>query len=385
MDFSEFRGFDLRERKEKIKKAMDLVPPETAEDIPVIAHVPCYFGFGNHPRPREYWEDPAVMLAFQQDGYERHLELVDDDTVPYFMPWFGTGVLASGFGCQLREATGQGDDPAVISQAVYRPEEIGRLRLPDPEKDGWMPRVLRFMEYGARHAEMPVGMTDLNSPLCTAAQICGYDNLFYWMYDEPDAVHELMEMICEAFTKWVRLQREICGETPGQSHGLQGVYTPRGGVWMSDDDLVSVNKELYEEFVLPYYQRIFREFQGGHLHWCGIGNHQIDNIVKIHALTAVNNSPMGHFEAFHRLHRALAGKVAIEIQDAAPLEPEIYYKNLFMGLESMTGVMVTTFVEDRLGMDSQGATVPTERDPFACANRIVRAVRKYGGGIIEKG
>ena len=157
MDFSEFRGFDLRERKEKIKKAMDLVPPETAEDIPVIAHVPCYFGFGNHPRPREYWEDPAVMLAFQQDGYERHLELVDDDTVPYFMPWFGTGVLASGVGCQLREATGQGNWASASPGSGE-----GRLDAKGPPVYGIRSPARRDAGWNDRSQQSPVyGRTDL--------------------------------------------------------------------------------------------------------------------------------------------------------------------------------------------------------------------------------
>lgn len=384
MDFSSFRGVDLRPRQEKIRRAMYLIEPESGEDIPVIANVPCYFGFGNAPRPQEYWTDPAVMLAFQQDGFEKHLKLVNDDTVPYFMPWFGTGVLASGFGAELREASGNGDDPAVVGTAVHSLEELSRLRLPDPERDGWMPRVLEFMDYGVQHGEMPVGLTDMNSPLCTAAQICGYNNLFYWMYDEPEAVHDLMAMICEAFTKWVKLQRQICKEEPGQAHGLQGVYTPRGGVWMSDDDLVSVGAELYEEFVLPYYQEIFRTFEGGHLHWCGDGRHQIPNILKIDALTAVNNSPMGHFDIFQTTYKALCGKVAYEIQDVAPLDPDTYYRNLFAGLEDMRGILIGTFVEDCLGMDATGNSVYTDQDPFVRANAVVQAVRKYGGEVIER-
>ena len=385
MDFTSFRGVDLRPRKEKIRRAMNLIAPQSGEDIPVIAHVPCYFGFGNDPRPREYWSDPAVMLTFQQDGYEKHLKRVDDDTVPYFMPWFGTGVLASGFGVKIREATGNSDDPTVIGQCVHTVEEIAKLRMPNPEKDGWMPRVLEFMDYGVRYSEMPVGLTDLNSPLCTAAQICGYDNLFCWMYEEPEAVHDLMAMICEAFTKWVKLQREICKEDPGQAHGLQGVYTPRGGVWMSDDDLVSVGAGLYEEFVLPYYKDIFQTFGGGHLHWCGDGRHQIPNILKMDGVTAVNNSSMGRFDIFQTTYKALCGKLAYEIQDTAPLNPDTFYANLFGGLDDMRGIIIATFVQDRLGMDDHSDTVDTDVDPYVRANAVVKAVRKHGGAAIERG
>ena len=49
MEFTSFRGFDLRPRKEKIRRAMELEAPVCGDDIPVIAHVPCYFGFGNVP------------------------------------------------------------------------------------------------------------------------------------------------------------------------------------------------------------------------------------------------------------------------------------------------------------------------------------------------
>ncbi|HAK46170.1 MAG TPA: hypothetical protein DCO79_09680 [Spirochaeta sp.] len=50
------------------------------------------------------------------------------------------------------------------------------------------------MDYAARESELLVGMTDLNSPLSTAASICGYDNFFVWLYTEPEAIHDLMRL-----------------------------------------------------------------------------------------------------------------------------------------------------------------------------------------------
>ncbi|MBQ8507624.1 MAG: hypothetical protein IJ466_09380 [Clostridia bacterium] len=382
--FDSFRGFDLRPRQERIRRAMNLIPPRSADDIPVIAHTPCYFGFGCKRMPEAYWQDPAVMLAFQQDGYEQHLKTVNDDVVPYFMPWFGTGVLASAFGCPMREAGGNGDDPAVLGVAISEPEDVAKLKKPDPFRDGWMPRVIRFMEYAARHGEMPVGPTDLNSPLCTAAQLVGYDKLFYWMYDEENAVDDLMSLITETFIDWVRLQKEITGEAIDMSNGLQGVWTPRGGVWLSDDDLVSVGPELYERFVLPHYQRIFAEFGGGHLHYCGVGTHQIENILKIPQLTAVNNSAMGNAEAFTRLAQALSGKLAIEIQDVAPVTPDSYYEKIFANIHDFTGIMVATFVEDDLGMDDAGRTIAVSRPAVENANQVVRAVRAAAAKCMQK-
>jgi len=152
---------------------MHLIPPDSADDVPVIAHTPCYFGFGNKKRNVDYWEQPAEMLKFQQDGYDMHLSLVQDDTVPFFMPWFGTGVLASAFGCKVKMPTGNGDDPGIISTCINDVCDIIKLKRPDFENDGLMPKVFHFMEYAAKHGEIPVAYTDLNSPLCTAAQMCG--------------------------------------------------------------------------------------------------------------------------------------------------------------------------------------------------------------------
>ena len=93
-----WRDFDLRGRKEKIERAFRCEKLRSAEDFPVIVSTRNYFAFGSNPRPLTYWEDPAFMLKFQQDYYYEHLTKVQDDIVPYFMPWFETGVLASGFG-----------------------------------------------------------------------------------------------------------------------------------------------------------------------------------------------------------------------------------------------------------------------------------------------
>ena len=373
---TEWRGFELASRYKKITRAYNLEEVISAEDIPLVINTPCYFGYGNHPMPSDYWTNPAVMVKFQEDGFLKHLNAVKDDTVPYFMPWFGTGVLASAFGCLTKPATGQGDDPGIISKCIHNPADIARMKQPDPYQDGDMPRVLNFMEYARQHSDLPVGLTDINSPLCTAAQLCGYDNLFVWMYEEPEAVHELLANISEALIRWVKLQKEIIGEPRDQSNGLQGVWSPKGnGIWLSDDDLVSIGPELYSEFIVPEYSRIFETFGGGTVHFCGNGNHQLENLLSIKNIRAVNNSPMGHFENFSNLVKKLSGKLTILIQDAAPIMVEEYYARLFEPINDFRGIMLATFVEDTLGLTNEGATISVDRDPLETANRIVQTIR----------
>lgn len=159
-DPATWRGFDLSARMRKIERAFNREQVTDPDDVPILVNTPCYFAFGSRDKPADYFTNPASMLAYQAQGYEAHLRRVNDDYVPYFMPWFGTGVLASAFGCQIRVPDALDDDPAVAGPCVTSPAEAARLTLPDPTRDGWMPRVLESIDFARAYGDLPVGLTD---------------------------------------------------------------------------------------------------------------------------------------------------------------------------------------------------------------------------------
>jgi 5-methyltetrahydrofolate--homocysteine methyltransferase len=375
-EYTEWRGHDLAARIAKIRRAFDREPVSSADDIPILINTPAYFSFGSKDKPADYYTNPARMLEYQSKGYEEHLNRVRDDYVPYFMPWFGTGVLASAFGAEIRVPGDPSDDPAVLEPCIRTPADAARLRLPVPARDGWMPRVLETVDYAVAYGDLPVGLTDMQGPLDTLGQMCGQAQLYRWMYSEPRMIHNLMDLVTEAFIEWVKTQKEHIGEPLDSSNGLQGAYSPGCGVWESDDDLVLIDPGLYQEFVVPYVSRIFEVFGNGSVHFCGDGSHHLNNLRQIKNLTVVNNSPLGNFAAFTRLRNGLGGRAVIQIQDASPAEPEAYYPQLFAGIDDFSGLMLATFVMDNVGMDNQGGYVPVDWDPFDAANRIVTSVRQ---------
>ena len=380
-----WRGFDIKSRCEKIENAMNRIPITSADQFPVMAQTPPYFGFGNNPMPKGYWDNPEVMVRYQENGYFKHLSKVNDDVIPYFMPWFGTGVLASAFGCKIKPATGNGDDPGVISTCINSLSDFSKLKLPNPEIDGYMPRVLKFMDYALKNSDLPVGLTDMNSPLCTALQMCGYENFCVWMYDEPEFVNELMDFICESYIAWVKIQKQHNGEPLDQSNGLQGVWSPKGiGTWMSDDDLVSISPHLYKEFIVPHYEKILETFSGASVHYCGNGTHQLDNLCNMKNIRVINNSPMGNYEAFALLAAKMKGKVAIQIQDQAPADYEEYYENLFSHVDSVNGMMLNTFVQDRVALQGKGGNTVVDWNALETAEKITIAVRKAVTNVLKR-
>jgi hypothetical protein len=376
LDIDEWRGHDLRGRKRKIRKAIALEPVNTPEDVPLIINTPCYFAFADENRPVDYFRNPAVMVRFQEKAFEDHLSHVHDDTVPYFMPWYGTGVLSSSFGCRVSWPERPDADPAVIEPIITSPKDAARLKPPKPEKDGLMPRVLDTIDYANEHTDLPVGLTDMNSPLSTVAQLCGYENLFLWMHDEPQLVHDLIDIVTNAFINWVKVQKEHIGEPLDSSNGLQGVWSPKGvGVFVSDDDLVSISPEMYKRYVTKPYSRLLKEFGGGSIHFCGQGDRQAEVVVGIQGVRVVNNSPMGNFDSFERLYRTCSGKVALQIQDCTPLDISSYYAQLFKRIDDPRGIMLASFTLPSLGMNAFGGYERVDWNPFDAANRVVDTIR----------
>jgi len=87
------------------------------------------------------------------------------------MPWYGTGVLASGFGVPVKFQDRM--DPAVDLPIVQRVEQIQDLRTPNPDRDGLMPRALHTIRTMRATTDLSIGVTGCQGPLTTALQIIG--------------------------------------------------------------------------------------------------------------------------------------------------------------------------------------------------------------------
>lgn len=94
----------FNERIEKVKaKTEKVFNFEKVDSPPFLVNGAFYHCFGMDPDviPDDYCKDPAVMTRFQEANYYEQIKSIDDDFVPYLMPWFGTGVLASALGAKV--------------------------------------------------------------------------------------------------------------------------------------------------------------------------------------------------------------------------------------------------------------------------------------------
>ena len=108
-------------------------------------------------------------------------------------------------------------------------------------------------------------------PLQAAADLVESNAFYAGFYDNPDALHDLLDMLTE-------LQIEIFQATITAAGGLQRmttldfdpVWAPEGHKCnLSDDISVPVGPRVFRQFSLPYNNRIYAPWGSGTLHVCG--------------------------------------------------------------------------------------------------------------------
>jgi len=351
------------------------------ETAPFIVYDVNYWLFGELAEriPPTYCdENPTAMIEYQSAKIDRHMATFDDAYIPFLMPWYGTGVLASSLGADV--IFQEGMDPAVDMPRISDVAQIRDLRPPDPARDGLMPRVLNAIRTMRQRTDLPVGVTDCQGPLTTALQVIGYDKFIYWAYDHPDEIHRLMGLIADSLIEWVRVQKRAAGQELDNDAYVLGNKIPTGfgGVWISDDDSVIFGPDLYREFVLPYNSRVLRAFGGGAIHFCGCSNQHIDNYLATEGLRCIQNFNLDNLDAAARMRHALAEKRIVYAAGDFNVADEYldeYYRRLFEKLGTR-GLIVSGYVAPAISLVG-GKYTAARRDGRVVAQAMERAIRRH--------
>jgi uroporphyrinogen-III decarboxylase len=356
------------------QRIQDAYRHKNTGEMPVLVMDVNYWISGESPQliPDDYFTDPACMLEFQLAKIECHQARFQDDYIPVLFPWYGTVVVPSAIGSRVLFQSGM--DPAVEGRVLERPEDIRKLRPPDPSTDGLMPRVLETIRYFRQHSDLPVMFTDAQGPLNIALTLCGVENFFVWVYEHPALAHELMDFSTDVLINWIRAQKQFAGQPAGSGAFPHSILLPEGfgGVCISDDDCGLMSAPMYREFVVPYNSRVFRAFGGGTLHFCGSAEHQIDNFLATEGLTGINCFCMGDFRQIRRMQQRFENRLALMVCDFTPLHVESYYSELLADIRS-TGTILATYPAAELALEA-GKYQVVSRDVALLAQDVARII-----------
>jgi hypothetical protein len=186
-----------------------------------------------------------------------------------------------------------------------------------------------------------------------------------------------MEFCTEAFIRWIKVQKQEIGADRSRRSFPHGIVLPDqfGKVWLCDDDCGAISPAQYREFVVPYNARVFKEFGGGTLHFCGSARHQIANLAATEGLVGVNNFCMGDFPQIYRMQEAFSGRIALAVCDFSPLYIEPYYAELFTSLRRR-GTIVGSFVSPELALN-KGKYENVSRSGETIARQAYECLRRH--------
>lgn len=219
--------------------------------------IPCSPSLGEQPARligvtvSRYLSDPKIMAEAQIAAFKMY----GQDGVGVGPDLFG---LAEALGARIRYFAD--DLPQVCEAYIKKVEDISKIKVIDPQKDGRFPIYLEALEILQDRIGSLVKIgTGIGGPFTSAALLRGIPDFFIDMKKNPDAVHSLLEITTENILRYM----EVCWE--------KGFISSIGEPFASNNVISSRD---FQEFVKPYLQRIGNWFQdkvkkGYSLHICG--------------------------------------------------------------------------------------------------------------------
>jgi len=205
--------------------------------------------------------------------------------IPAFFPDMGATMVASAFGGTVRV----GEQGGVwLEPLVKEPADVDALSLPD-YRAGRIGEGLRRYEMVLENVEGKVALRppDLQGPLSTASLIWEQSRFMLAMYDAPEAVHRLLNLVTDYLIGLLHYVRST------YDYVLEPFWPfitipPEVGCSITEDFMPLLPPELYREFGLPYTTRMAREFGGIYIHCCGRWQQHIAAIKEIPGLVGMD-------------------------------------------------------------------------------------------------
>ncbi len=209
---------------------------------------------------------------------------------------YGTGIVPSLFGMPIF-LMDEAYDTLPTSRPLNNLDAI-KLLLDSSVPDlyhGYGRQVFEMAEYFQSIAQhypkisqtVSLYHPDTQGPMDICELIWG-SSIFYALYDRPDLVKALLELVTETYIRFMRLWvASVPFRQGGNIHW--GLYH-RGNLMLRDDSAMNLSPDMYGEFIRPYDQRLLDEFGGGAIHFCGKGHHYLPQLSQMNGVFAVNLS-----------------------------------------------------------------------------------------------
>lgn len=215
-----------------------------------------------------------LQLQYEKFRIENIPEDYCQDKVINVYPYFENVTNASAFGAEI--GWSDTETPRAIP-TLHDVEAVDRLEIPAPDAGLWGKRLqwgMRMKELAAEtevtfngekgRVEVPPLDIGWEGPHMTAIDLVGED-LYWWIYEYPEAYHKLMDKVTTGMAQAARYFRAVDPR-------------PRAVYGTAEDSAQIMSAKAFKEFVVPYDNRLYEEFGAGlksgrGMHMCGDSRH----------------------------------------------------------------------------------------------------------------
>jgi len=318
----------------------------------------------------EFYDDPELHLYYQILSWQWMLENLGDDRLIEeeleVCPNFGHTTTAGLF--DMEHIVWQDDQPPRFVPWLETVRDVARLKLPHPT-DNMGGRKLSTIEdmqflvnkFHVRLQGEPillrVGAGWQEGPFTAALDMAG-EQIFEWAYDEPNALHDLLAMITEAYIEYERTVRQL-------------VEAEMADVCICSDGAEELSVESYRQFVLPYSLQIYEAFPGQRrLHMCGDINHLLELLAEEQKITHLDG--YSHEVDNEHLVEAMGGKVMVQ----GNVDPELMLNGTVEEVKQTAWEVLEAFAD--AGGLVLGSSYTIHPDtPVENMNALVRAAEEF--------
>ena len=195
-------------------------------------------------RERALYVCPDRLLDLQLRARKRFRGLVS------VKPDLGIVIEPSALGCRI---VWPEDGPPWVVPSIRTPEDVDRLKVPDPLRDGLMGKCLeiyecmkdRVKELGLNFKVSPP--MSAKGPFTVAGLSAGIERMMAWVRNSPDVADKLVKKCAETQVAWAQAQLDAAGEK-----------TP---LFVGDDYSGFISPNNFKRFTLPYLREFFSRFK----------------------------------------------------------------------------------------------------------------------------
>jgi hypothetical protein len=249
-------------------------------DIPPLPAFLEQVGVGSKISPHQI--KPEMFLPYVERWHQQDAELVSDVIQP-FTPAFGMPWVEAIAGCPVVA------HPGSLWAAAFLESYDDREPIHFDPENPWLRKLTEFTQAMVDFAggRFPIALPQMRGPLDTLAAMRGSNRMSLDMLDCPDQVFQILGELADL---WIGIAQTVLAVIPP----FHGGYCTRMKMWAPDqavtpqnDISTLISPRMYEEYVLPWDQKIVDSFPYHSFHMHATEYRQVDVLLQLEKLTAI--------------------------------------------------------------------------------------------------